>query len=227
MARVKLGFSRLSVGNKLITAKWVVTCMTGNAYYPSPDPDLQTVSAAIDTLDRAAQQALKGGTDKTLAKNIAEDELLVLMNQLQSYVQMASGGRALVIESSGMGVENGRTPASLPQAIQNPRATVGGNPGEIELSWGSAKIQKSYVVEMKNPNVKTAALPPIADPVEDQDVAVITDASTKEWIRIDTVTRPTMTVKGLTTGTVYSFRIAAVNSAGQGAYSQVVSSVAP
>ena len=229
MARVKLGFGRLSVANKILTARAVVNQMTGNLAYPTPQPDLLDVTTAADALEQAAQQALKGGTDKTLAKHIAEANLNEIMSALQDYVQVASQGDPLIIESSGMEVRKERTPATLPPAVLDARANVGGNPGEIDLFWGSVAGAKSYVVEMKLPDLKEEPLPPIPVPIEDDGTAVMTEAetATSAWIRIDTVTNRKLTVKGLETGKVYSFRIAAINAAGQGAYSQSVSSVAP
>lgn len=203
--------------------------MTGNGSYPTPQPDLVAITTATDILERAAQEALKGGTDKTLAKHLAEANLNDLMSQLQDYVQVASQGDPLVIESSGMEVRKERTPATLPPAVLDARAYVGGNPGEIDLIWGGISGAKSYVVEMQLPDPKEEPLPPIPDPIEDDGTAVMTEGvtATDQWIRIDTVTKRKLTVKGLDTGKVYSFRMAAINAAGQGDYSQAVSSVAP
>lgn len=226
MARVKLGFTRLSVANKILTARAVVSQMTGNAVYPTPTPPLVDITGATDALELAAQQALKGGTDKTLMKHTIEHQLNQLMGQLQDYVQVASKGEPMAIESSGMEVRNERSPSTLPPVVLNPRATVGSNAGSIQLNWGSAKGAKSYVVEILLPAPKNSE-PSV--PIEDGDgTAVMTDnTATTEWIRIDTVTRSKLTVKNLITGTVYKFRIAAINTAGQGGYSQTVSSVAP
>ena len=203
--------------------------MTGNPAYPTPTPDLADVTSAINTLESAAQQALKGGTDKTLAKHLAEEDVDTLMGQLQDYVQVASGGKPLVIESSGMEVRNERTPSTLPPAVQNLRTTVGGNPGEINLIWDGLPEAKSYVIEMLLPEPKNGIASDLPEPIEDDGTAVMTAsaATTVVWVRIDTVTRRKLLVKGLNTRTVYSFRAAGVNSAGQGAYSQAASSVAP
>ena len=229
MARVKLGFARLSVASKILTARSVVNQMTGNAAFPTPSPDLAVITGAVDALEDAAQKALKGGTDKTLAKHLAEADLNALMGSLQDYVQVASDGKPLVIESSGMEVRKERKPASLPPAVLNVRASVGGNPGEIKLIWDGLPEAKSYVVEMLLPEPKTdsASAPP--QPIEGDGETVLTETtkSTITWLRIDTVTKRYLTVKGLDTGTVYSFRLAGINSAGQGDYSQTASSVAP
>lgn len=224
MARVKLGFSRFAITVKIFKARYIVTQMTGNPNFPTlpTEIDLPVITAAIDALETAAQGAAKGGTDKTLAMHLAATALDELMVKLQDFVQVASNGDPLKIESSGMEVRKEREPAVLLGAVQKPNAKPGGNPGEIIVSWAGMDGSKGYVVEMKLPVPATAP-----DPVtsgSDEDVVA---ATTIEWIRVDTVTKLKLVVKGLDTGTVYSFRIAAINSAGQGSYSQQVSSVAP
>ena len=224
MARVKLGFGRFSTTVKILRARMIVQSMTGNLNFSNIPLDiaLSVIEDATNDLEKKALAAMKGGTDKTLAKYLAETHLTELMSKLQDYVQVASNGEPLIIESSGMEVRRERVSATLPISVENPNATVGKNDGEIQLTWDGNKHATGYVVEMKLPSSK------IPQPIPDggnTDV-MATTSSTVEWIRIDTVTKSRLTVQGLTTGQVYSFRIAAFNAAGQGAYSQTVSSVA-
>lgn len=228
MARVKFGFSRFAVSVKILRARYVVGSMTGNPNFSTIPPHLALaiITAAIDRLETTAQAALKGGTDKTLARNVAEAELSELMNQLQDYVQVASGGDPIIIESSGMEVSQERTPAVLLPSVQNPAARPGGNEGEVYLTWNGMPGAKSYVVEMLLPS---GSVVPPREPVPGEipgEGGEVVMTSMSEWIRIDTVTRRNLTVKGLESGKRYSFRIAAINSAGQGDYSQTVNSVA-
>ena len=226
MARVKLGFSRLTTAEKLLKSRTIVANMTGNANFPTipPNIDLAVITASIDNLEAAAQKADKGGTDKTLIKNIAEDELNDLMSQLADYVQSASAGDPVIIASSGMDIKSSATPPQLLGAVTGPAANVAGNPGEINVSWDRLEGAKSYVVEM----LVTIKDGTVVTPLPGDDSAVITESeSGTEWMRIDTVTKSKLLVQGLQTGVVYSFRIAGINGAGQGDYSQTVSSVAP
>jgi hypothetical protein len=175
-------------------------------------------------LEVAAQNAAKGGTDKTLIKSIAEDELVALTSQLADYVQVASAGDPVIIESSGMDLKSAGTPAQLLDAVANPTATVGGNPGEIMLVWDRLTGARTYVVEMQVTIKDGTVVEPIPEPEGD----VITEPEDDtEWMRIDTITKSKLKVQGLQTGQVYSFRMAGINAAGQGDYSQTVSSVSP
>ncbi|MFT6210637.1 MAG: hypothetical protein ACJATE_001258 [Bacteroidia bacterium] len=229
MARVKLGFSRYATAVKILRARMIVQSMTGNTNFVTvpPEIDLAVITEAIDELEKRAQAALKGGTDKTLAKYIAEAHLTDLMSKLQDYVQVASDGDPLIIESSGMEVRRDRVRATLLDAIENPKANVGKNPGDILVTWDGFSEATGYVVEMKLPE----GILPKPTGTESSPVGGDTDVITSitaaaQWIRIDTLTKNRLVVEGLMTGQVYSFRIAAFNTAGQGAYSQVVSSVA-
>lgn len=224
MARVKLGFSRFSITVKIFKARYIISKLTGNPNFQTlpPEIDLLVLTAAVDALEQAAQDAAKGGTDKTLTMHIRASELDAKMVMAQDFVQVASGGDPIIIESSGMEVRKERERSVVLGAVQKPNAKVGGNPGEIIVSWAGMEGAKGYVVEMKLPTPAVAPSPVSSG--SDEDVMA---ATTLEWIRVDTVTKLKLIVKGLDTGTVYQFRIAAINSAGQGDYSQVVSSVAP
>ncbi len=228
MARVKLGFNRFAISVKILRARMIVQSMTGNPNFVAIPPNiaLLLIAAAIDDLEQKAQAAIKGGTDKTLAMYIADTYLVGLMSQLQDYIQVASGGDPLIIESSGMEVRRERVPSILLDAVNNPKANVGKNPGEVLVSWEGMQGAGGYVVEMKLPEGIIPG-PHLPTPVPGGNgTDVITNNVVAEWVRIDTVTKNRLLVAGLVTGKVYSFRIAAFNAAGQGAYSQVVSSVA-
>jgi len=230
MARVKLGFSRFAMTVKILRARMVVQSMTGNPIFMTlpPEINLLLITAAIDDLELKAQAAIKGGTDKNLAKYLAESHLVDLMGKLQDFVQVASNGAPLIIESSGMEVRRERVPSILLDAVSDPDANVGKNSGEVLVAWAGLVGAKGYVVEMKLPVsiIPGPAVPQSIPGGADSSVITAPTAATIEWIRIDTVTKSRLLVEGLATGKVYSFRIAAFNAAGQGAYSQTVSSVA-
>ncbi len=227
MARVKLGFNRFAISVKILRARMIVQSMMANPIFINIPAEiaLPLIMAAIDDLEKKAQAAIKGGTDKTLAMYIAETYLVGLMSKLQDYIQVASNGDPLIIESSGMEVRRERVPSILLDAVNNPKANVGKNPGEVLVTWEGMSGATGYVVEMILPE---GIIPvPSVDPIPSgADTEVITKNPVTEWVRIDTVTKNRLLVAGLVTGKVYSFRIAAFNAAGQGAYSQVVSSVA-
>ena len=91
--------------------------------------------------------------------------------------------------------------AAVPQSFV---ATTGDSDGEIDLSWSSVNGAQSYIIEL------SLQAPPNAS-----------------WTHIQTVTKSSHTVTGLTSGTRYWFRVAAVSAGGQSGWSDISTRIAP
>lgn len=218
MSKVKLGWSTLTIPQKLIKAGSVITTMAANAdVYVTPDPPLGDIETAIDALIAAQTEAIKGGVDRTVVRNARLDELTDLMNTLVDYVQLTSGGNAEKIAKAGMEVRKASEPWPVPDRVTNLQALPGGNPGTIELSWDAVRYQKQYVVEMF---VDGGKLPP-SDPTDPT-----SGTDTGAWEVLVIQGKRTYTAIGLQSGTQYRFRVAAINSTGMGTYSEEAQSVA-
>lgn len=147
MAKVKLGFTILTIPDKVLKARNTVTLMTGNASYLTPNPPLAAISTAADELETAYNEAADGGKTKTAVMRSKEQELDKLMVQLTAYVQEASNGDELVILSSGLEVAAAKTaPQDLP-APQNLVAEMGTNEGDIYLRWKKVDKAKTYLLQ--------------------------------------------------------------------------------
>ena len=206
MVKVVLGWSALTVPQKIIKVRHVVTTTGNNSgTYPTPNPALQALSDKADELEAAEAAASQGGTDRTVIRNARLDEMTDLMNQFVLYVQTESRGLPELIVQSGLDVERDRSKWPLPFTVNDLQAKPGGDPGTIILTWSAAKYNKGYIVERW------------FDGTEDQD---------GKWDFLANATRGRITITGLTTGKVYRFRVAAKNSAGQGDYSDEANSVA-
>ena len=57
MPKVKLNISRLSINDKIGKCRQIVTAITGNPNFPSPNPPLATITAALNDLDAATNAA--------------------------------------------------------------------------------------------------------------------------------------------------------------------------
>lgn len=147
MAKVKLGFTALTVPDKVLKARNTVTLMTGNAAYPRPNPTLAAISTAADELETAYNEAADGGKTKTAVMRSKEQELDKLMIQLAAYVQEASNGDELVILSSGLEVAAPKTPPQDLPAPQNLVAEMGTNEGDTNLRWKKVAKAKSYLLQ--------------------------------------------------------------------------------
>jgi phosphodiesterase/alkaline phosphatase D-like protein len=135
-----------------------------------------------------------------------EDALDKIMSQLAGYVQSVAGDDDTKIHSAGMDTRSAAQGAAtveptLPQALT---PTAGDHDGEVDLSWDTVSRAKSYIIEK-------SADPPTAT----------------SWQHAGVSPRSTFTVTGLTPGTRYWFRVAAVSTGGQSGWSDPAMKIAP
>jgi len=208
MPRIKLNFIQLTIPDKLAKARQIVTSLTGNAAFTTPTPGLRVVTAAIDALDTAhaeAQAARQAAKTKTSAQNEKETALDKIMSQVAAYVESVAGDNEELVRSAGMdtratagsSTERPATPAAL-------SATAGDHEGEVDLSWEPVTGARSYVIEKSGD-------PPTAT----------------SWSHSGVATKSSATVSGLTSGTKYWFRVAAVGTNGQSGWSDPATRMAP
>jgi hypothetical protein len=205
MPRVKLNLKNLSVNEKVLRARQIVTALTGNANFPNPQPALAQVTAAINGLEGAAleaQEARQIAKTRTAAQNAKEQVLDQAMTQLASYVESVAGQNDELILSVGFDVRGPSAPAAAEQPSLT--ATAGDHDGEIDLAWDTVRGARSYVVQ-RSPDPPTES----------------------SWAHVGVPTRSRFTVEGLTSGTRYWFRVAAINASEQGPWSNPAVKVAP
>ena len=208
MAKIRLNLSGLSTAQKLAKAEQVVPAMTGNPTYPTPTPTLASISTAateLRTADAESVAARQTAKEKTAIKNQKEEKLEQLLTQLAAHVESVAGGDEQKILSAGFDVRTvGVVTTETPDAPQGLTATVGDHEGEIDLSWDTVPGAKSYVIGQS------------------------ADSGTPvTWSHAAVSTRSSYTANGLTSGTRYWFRVAAVNNNGQSGWSDPSMKIAP
>ena len=207
MAKIKINFGNLSIPEKIARARQIVTALTGNADFASPQPSLAEVTTTIDGLETAYSDALTARQEakaKTSAQNQKEDDFNRTISRLASFVESASGGDEAKIKNVGMDVR--ATPSSS-EDLQAPASlapTAGDHEGEVDLQWDTVRGAKSYVVEVS------------ADP-----------PTNSSWQHNTVSTKSRATIDGLTSGTKYWFRVAAVGTNGQSGWSDPATKIAP
>ena len=207
MAKVKLDFKRLPVSDKIVRAQQILKNLSNNPDFPTPNPPLADVTAAIQLLETkvvSAQAARQSAQAATAEQNDAEDALDRLIDQIGAYIESVSGGDETKIISAGVSV---RSSTSAPRELTAPlslAATEGDHDGEIELHWDRVPPARSYVIE-RSPD------PP-------------TDSS---WVHEKVVTASSTTISGLTRGAKYWFRVAAIGASGQSGWSDPAMKIAP
>ena len=207
MPKVKLNLNRLPIPEKTARAHQIVAAMTGNDNFQSPQPTLAQVTAAINELDSAylsAQTARQDAKNKTAAQNQKEDALDSVLTQLASYVESVSGGDEAKITSAGMEVRAPQTTTGDLNAPAGLRVTVGARESELDLNWNKVAKARSYVVE-RSPDPPTPT----------------------SWQHAAVATKSQVNINGLTSGTKYWFRVAAVGPNGQSPWSNPAPKFAP
>jgi hypothetical protein len=205
MHTTKLGLRDLAIPAKVQLAQQIVTAMTGNQSFTTPNPPLTTVSAAASLLAQqynAAQAAREDAKLATLQQDNADTNFNNVLTQLAAYVDATAGGNEVVIMSSGMGVKSPKTPPVPPVA---PAAVTAANTimtGEIDLKWDRVTGAKTYAIE-RSPEPVTA----------------------QSWTNGDSATKARATVSNLTAGQKYWFRVAAIGAAGHGPWSNPVAKI--
>lgn len=208
MSKIKLNLSRLPITEKIAKARQIVSAMTNNPDFPSPQPPLAQATTAIDELDTAyadAQAARQDAKTKTSIQNQKEETVDRTMSRLASYIESASDGDEIKIRGAGLDT---RTPAAsssdelaAPNALA---ATAGDHDGEIDLHWDKVGRARSYIIEMS------------ADP-----------PTNTSWQHKTVSLKSQVTIEGLTSGTKYWFRVAGVSTNGQSGWSDPATKIAP
>lgn len=208
MTKVKLNISRLSITEKNAKCRRIVDSVTDNPSFPNPNPPLAMITAAIQASNNAfnaAQAARQEAKAKTSAQNDADDVVTGLMAQLAAHVESVAGGDETKIRSAGMDTKAAATTTtSIPPPPANLSATAGDRDGEIDLFWEAVFGAKSYVIQIS------------PDPI-----------TATSWAHASVSPRSSQTIDGLTSGTRYWFRVAAINAIGQSGWSDPAMKIAP
>jgi hypothetical protein len=179
--KTALGLTHLSVAQMMANATHYVQQMTGNAWFPSPNPTLATVTAQTGTLSSAYNLALTRVKGSSAAMNQDRKTLHVTLMALAAYVENianANPAKAVeILQSSGMPEKK--------QAVRTPKkfSVVNGKlKGTVILNTKAVK-GSAYIYQMTtDPNTPSS------------------------WTTIYTGPKVKFTKTGLTSTTHYFFR---------------------
>jgi hypothetical protein len=192
MYRIKIAFRTMTVAKILLIGRSIVTALTGNADFPTPDPSLTDVTKALDNLETAQENAINGGVNETAIRDSRLETAVNLLTILGWYVQWQAKGDKLKILSAGFEVIATSTVPIEMVKVQGVKAKRGALKGTIDVSWKPVKGSRTYLVEMT------------------------TDVNTDTWTKAGEPTKAKLTVAALTPGTNYWFRITAIGTLGAG-----------
>jgi len=177
----------------IIKARAIVKSMTGNANFPTPIPDLTTVSKDIDTLETAETAAQSRAAGTVAARDAAKETVLKDLRALTAYVQSVADNNVAdseaIITSAGLDVKK-------QGAINKQDFTV--KPGVLS---------GSVILIAKGTGNRTS-----------HDWQSSTDGN--NWSPLPSTIQAKTTVEGLTPVTVMFFRHRVISKDGPGAWSQ-------
>ena len=207
MAKPKLTLKDLSLLQKIQKANDIVTALTGNASYTTPNPTLVTVTAKSDAAAAAfseREQTKQLLDEKQTAMNSTETDLDATLTALMSYVESTSLGDAEKILSAGFEIKGQPAPIGPMPQVQNLDSSTNAAEGVVVLRWKAVKGAKSYEVQT-SPDPFTSV----------------------SWQHTASVTKATHTLTGLPTGGRCWFRVRAIGTAGPGPWSDPAMKTVP
>lgn len=199
--RVSLSFVTLPDGGLDEFTSNIITCLTGNASFPTPPVTLDNLKALQTAFANAVTAALQGGPQNTAVKNQAREALLDALRKDAAYVQSLASHDMAILLSSGY------------YASSTNRAQV--------------ELDVPAIVSIENTATRTLTL--TVQPVDNAKAyEVQTSTAPGVWQHAATFTSTrSMVLENLAPGTTYTIQVRAVGGAtGYSAWSDPVAHMA-
>lgn len=192
MRRIKLDFGRYGDAALLVLVQAIFAALTGNPFFPSPNPTLANFKTFIDAYAAALSAAQDRGKNSVAAKNARKLELVNLLFNLALDTMQTADGDEEKLVSSGFPltkIRGPKQPLGIPFIL---KVEVGANSGELHITIEFLPGARTFVIQYSE------------DPLSE----------TSEWISLNT-TRTKATITGLETGKRYRIRIVAYGTDNQ------------
>ena len=207
MAKVKLDLRNKTVPEKVQFIRQIVTKMTGNASFTTPDPalaDLTAIAAKLESDFNKREASDQTTQQLTTVLNTTEADADRLLSAEGSYVEGKSKGDETQIRSAGMDVRGAAQSAGDLTAPGNLSVTAGDHDAELDASWDRVSGAKSYLIQIS------------PDPI-----------TATSWTQSGASTKSSFTAADLESGKKYWLRVAALGTAVQSPWSDPSVKVAP
>ena len=195
-----LDFIQLSVVGKIAFCRNVITKLTGNITFPTPDVPLTEAKAAVDALDAAYLASKDGSHTAVSAMHDAEEKVDNLFRLLAAYVDRIAAGNETEIMSSGFHVSKQSGTVQKPELS----AQDGDNSGNVWLVARAIEKAGAYIWQYA------------------KDALPETEA---EWMPAGHSTQSYLQVTGLAVASKYYFRVMAITPTGSTDYTAPVMKV--
>jgi hypothetical protein len=207
MSYAKIGLDDLTVLAKIQYGRRLIAGITGHSVlFPDPNPSIAALTTETDAMEAAYNDAKAARlTAKTLTQILDSRERTFdgAVSQLASYVDNISNGDAITIERSGFSVRATPTPVGPLPAPTDLQVHASEHAGHADLRWRGSRGAVAFNIERME------------------------DTAEGTWEFMATTTKREASVNSMISGKKYKHRVAAVGAAGQSAWSEPVSLVAP
>ena len=206
MSYAKIGMATLNPPAKAAYLRRLAAGVTGNPNFTAPTPNATAILAKADAIDTSYNEAMAArliSKSKTSAMDLQCAEAEAMVAQLASYVDGASNGDATIIESAGFSTRATPSPIGELRAPTDLQVLPSEHSGSADVSWQSVRGAKAYSIER-------------AEEAANLDYKVIGNSTKKQ-----------ASLNSMVSGKKYWFRVAAIGSAGQSAWSDPVPLFAP
>jgi hypothetical protein len=200
MANIAIKTTRLPIPMKIQKGQEIISMSTDNPAVPGNAGLLAAFSAAqsaLTTANNAFEEARQTCKHAMSERDSALDAWNTALTGLAGFTEGATGGDATAILSAGFDVKAPPSPPQPVTQVENVRVAFTGNPGYSEVRWKRVTAADAYIVECS------------PDPITDE-----------SWKNMGTVAEVKYVGNGATPGQKCWYRVAAVNRAGRGPWSE-------
>jgi hypothetical protein len=202
MGQVVLNIDGLTFLEQIGKSADVIAKSTNNAQVAGNADELAALvvtHAAFVAANTACEAAKTAAKAKTAERKAAANAWKADLKLLAAKTESLTGGEPAAVLSTGFELKSDPTPTQPLEAPQGVRVATNGTPGKTKLAWEPLAGAVSHVVEG------------CPDPVTEEG-----------WEQLATPTKSSCTVDGAEPGKKHWFRIAGVNTIGQGPWSDPV-----
>lgn len=199
MAQFALQLSKKSLDEKLVMCQALETNLTGNANVPTPAPTIAALTAKRTAII-AKRNAVATARENilTLENDLAnlETDLDGMLTTEAATIISATAGDKPKMLTTGLPIKGDASPVGPMPAPNNLVARGGDLEGTVDNNWDPVAGRSSYLGEY--------SLSP-----------------TGPWTQFYAGTASSATATGLTSGTIYYFRVRAIGAKGPGPWSDI------
>jgi len=208
MRQIKIGLKDVPLSKRIQMGRQIVASLTDNPNFPNVGPWRDLLLAATDELEASytdAQLARQITASKISLQHAKAKAFNLVMTQVASNIANVSGLVPQKVLSAGFDLCKPNTALGALATPVGLTALSGEHSGTMELYWNKVRGAKSYMIEYALAGEGGAA---------------------GDWITAACCTKISVLVKSLVSGRKYWFRVAAIGTAGQSAWSTPVAKFA-